>query len=110
MDRIYKQIGRNIKTLRKNLGLTQEKVAERCNIDASFFGQVERGATVPSINTLVKISKVFRTIPKNLFPGETDETEDNYIQAVKVLMEGLNKSDKDLVVTNIRTLCKRLKK
>lgn len=39
----YLQIGQNIKTLRSEVGLTQEKMAEICEISTSFLGHIERG-------------------------------------------------------------------
>ncbi|WP_163329431.1 helix-turn-helix domain-containing protein (plasmid) [Desulfurobacterium thermolithotrophum] len=50
------QLGKRIAHLRKEKGLTQEKLAELCNIDISYVGQIERGLKTPSLKVLFKIS------------------------------------------------------
>jgi transcriptional regulator, XRE family len=52
----YLQIGQNIKTLRSEVGLTQEKMAEICEISTSFLGHIERGTRKLSLETAVKIA------------------------------------------------------
>ena len=52
----YLQIGQNIKTLRSEAGLTQEKMAEICEISTSFLGHIERGTRKLSLETAVKIA------------------------------------------------------
>lgn len=52
----YLQIGQNIKTLRSEAGLTQEKMAEICEISTSFLGHIERGTRKLSLETAIKIA------------------------------------------------------
>lgn len=52
----YLQIGQNIKTLRSEAGLTQERMAEICEISTSFLGHIERGTRKLSLETAVKIA------------------------------------------------------
>ena len=52
----YLQIGQNIKILRSEAGLTQEKMAEICEISTSFLGHIERGTRKLSLETAVKIA------------------------------------------------------
>ncbi|WP_211321845.1 helix-turn-helix domain-containing protein [Thermovibrio guaymasensis] len=49
-------MGKRIAKLRKEKGLTQEKLAELCNIDISYIGQIERGLKTPSLKVLFRIS------------------------------------------------------
>lgn len=48
-------IGEKIKRLRKKNGLTQEELADRCELTKGFISQIERDLTSPSIATLVDI-------------------------------------------------------
>ena len=68
MEKIYREIGAGIRTVRKALKLTQAEVAERAGIDASFFGQIERGANIPSLRTLYAVAAVLRVEPADLLP------------------------------------------
>ncbi|RRJ67455.1 XRE family transcriptional regulator [Paenibacillus oralis] len=52
---MLKIIGKRIKQLRKEQGLTQEQLAEKAGVNASYIGTVERGVRNISIETLEKI-------------------------------------------------------
>lgn len=45
-------IGEKIKRLRLQMGLTQEELADRCELSKGFISQLERDLTSPSIATL----------------------------------------------------------
>lgn len=49
------EIGRKIKELRTARNLTQEELADRCELSKGFISQVERDLTSPSIATLTDI-------------------------------------------------------
>src|ERR1700679_2722795 len=68
MQKAYKEIGSRIRALRQALKLTQAEVAERCGIDPSFYGQIERGTNVPSLRTLFAVAEVLRVEPAYLLP------------------------------------------
>ncbi|NLX62488.1 MAG: helix-turn-helix transcriptional regulator, partial [Tissierellia bacterium] len=46
------EIGKKIRRLRIQNSLTQEELAERCELTKGFISQVERDLTSPSIATL----------------------------------------------------------
>ena len=58
MDFNYAAMGRRIKKIRKEKGLTQEQLAELCDLSTAHIGHVERGSRALSIETLVKIALV----------------------------------------------------
>jgi transcriptional regulator with XRE-family HTH domain len=68
MKKAYRDIGARIRALRLASKLTQAEVAERCGIDPSFYGQIERGANVPSLRTLFAVAEVLRVEPADLLP------------------------------------------
>ena len=49
------KIGEKIKRMRIQKNLTQEELANRCELSKGFISQVERELTSPSIATLVDI-------------------------------------------------------
>lgn len=53
----YKQLGLNISKRRKELGLTQQELAEKLNISLNFMGKIEVAFSKPSLDTLIKIAK-----------------------------------------------------
>jgi len=54
----YKEMGKRIRTRRRELNITQEQVAERAGISTSFIGHIERGEKVASVETLATLSEV----------------------------------------------------
>ena len=52
----YEAMGRRIKILRHERRMSQEQVAKKINISLSYFGNIERGNRIPSIDTLVDIA------------------------------------------------------
>jgi transcriptional regulator with XRE-family HTH domain len=58
-DKIIVTIGRNVKYYRDKLGLSQEKVAERCGdpIHRNFVGRIERCELNLSVLQLARLAK-----------------------------------------------------
>jgi transcriptional regulator with XRE-family HTH domain len=56
----------NIKRLRKEQGISQEKLALKADIDRSYMSEVERQLANPSIEALLKISNALEVAPSEL--------------------------------------------
>ena len=52
------EIGKTVQTLRKLKGLSQEALAELCDISLAAVSNAERGSWYPSVKTLEKLSEV----------------------------------------------------
>ena len=57
----FKQGGAVIKRIRKQRGLTQERLAEQIAISSNSISRMERGLLVPSLPTLIDICNVLGT-------------------------------------------------
>jgi len=55
---IHQNIAANVRELRKNKQITQEKLALEANLNRAYIGYIERGERKPSVETLAKIAKV----------------------------------------------------
>ncbi|MEA4899600.1 cupin domain-containing protein [Bacillota bacterium Meth-B3] len=55
------ELGAKIKRLRLKLGLTQEELADRCELTKGFISQLERDQASPSIATLMDILETLGT-------------------------------------------------
>lgn len=60
------RIGQNIKRLRKNAGVSQERLSEISGVDRTFIGKIERGKVNVSIITLCEIAKALGTNLKSI--------------------------------------------
>ena len=65
-------IGKKIKVLRVQKGLTQEELADRAELSKGFISQVERDLTSPSIATLMDILQCLGTDLKTFFSDSED--------------------------------------
>jgi len=57
---INKIVGKNIKKLRDEKGLSLDNLAALTGVSKSMLGQIERGESSPSINVLWKVAKGFK--------------------------------------------------
>jgi len=56
-DRTLAAFGRNVRQLRDSLGLSQEKLATKANLDRSFLSGIESGSRNPGVLTVAKLAK-----------------------------------------------------
>ena len=66
--------GENLKTLRKNKGITQEELAARLNVVRQTISKWEKGQSVPDAEMLAKLAEIFlfRAVTQN---GQTEIVE-----------------------------------
>jgi len=62
------KLGKNIKSIREKVGLTQEEVAEKADVHVSYYSRIERGIVNPSTEVLEKICKVLKVKSKDIMP------------------------------------------
>ena len=62
----YAAMGNHIRTQRRKQKITQEELASRVGISASFMGHIERGTRIASIETLVAICNTLDVSPEHL--------------------------------------------
>lgn len=55
----YKLIGAKLRKARKKMRMTQEQAAECIDMSASFIGHIERGSRIPSVETIVRLCKLY---------------------------------------------------
>ena len=66
-------LGNKIKELRNKKGLTQEELADRCELSKGFISQLENDVTSPSIATLIDILQCLGSNLKDFFNDADDE-------------------------------------
>lgn len=91
----YFQIGKRIRFLRRQAGLTQEQLAEKVNLSYQFIGSIERGIGHPTIKRLGEIAKALGASFGELFE-DFDISKKSKRQVLKELERLLkNRDDKD---------------
>lgn len=60
------QFGALVRRLRESRGLTQEELAERAEVSATYIGFVERGDNVPTLTIIIQIASALGVRPWEL--------------------------------------------
>ena len=72
----FKALGAKFREKRLQLGLTQEKVAERIGIDDGSYSRIERGVFQVGVETLVKIADLYDLSLDYLLLDSTQRSSD----------------------------------
>lgn len=70
-------IAQNIKRIREDRGLTQEKLAELADLNRVTVAKYEMGRVIPSSNTLLRLAEALRVSPNILLGGDAAEEMSN---------------------------------
>lgn len=62
-----KQLGKRIQKRRKELGFSQEELAEKVKISRAYMGFIEQGRNTPSLELLEKVAKALKIPLADLF-------------------------------------------
>lgn len=63
-----KKMGKNIKKVRRELGLKQSEVAEKAGLSANYYSRIERGEVNPSNKKIEAICKVLKIKSSDILP------------------------------------------
>lgn len=92
-------IGKRMATRRKELGLTQSEMAEKCGLSFQFYACIERGIKGISADSIVKICDGLRISADYLLTGKMQETEH---QGISKMLEELSETQRKLVEEQVR--------
>lgn len=67
--KLLKQLGNNIRAERLKIGLSQEALADKADLDRSYVGGVERGERNVSLINIVRLARALGVPPGNLLKG-----------------------------------------
>ena len=67
MNDVKERLGKRIKELRKNLGMSQEQLAELVGIEPNNISRIEKGKNYPAPENIAKIAKALNSELYELF-------------------------------------------
>ena len=67
MTDVKSELGRVIKQLRNQRGITQQDLAEKALLHRTYVSDIERGARNPSLETLVRLAAALQTSLAEMF-------------------------------------------
>jgi transcriptional regulator with XRE-family HTH domain len=90
-----KKSGARIQRLRKQLCLTQERLAEKLNISTSTLGKLERGRQGASIDLLIEMAMFFEVSLDYILLGRETQT-DTLKRQIHAMLEQLLELERKL--------------
>ncbi len=80
----------NIKTLRKQKGLSQEELAVKLNVVRQTVSKWEQGLSVPDAEMLISLSEVFETPVSTLLGENVPQSEPDSLKEISEKLEVIN--------------------
>ncbi|MDP3680035.1 MAG: helix-turn-helix transcriptional regulator [Flavobacterium sp.] len=66
------QFGKRLGEIKKQKGLSYRKIAENCDLDASFISKIEKGTENVTLETILNLSYGLKIQPKEFFDFKID--------------------------------------
>lgn len=86
-----KSIGKTISFYRKQLGLTQNELAEKMNVTDKAVSKWERDLSCPDINTISKLAEVLNISVEDLLSAkEQKKTSDNSKDLIELIFKAIS--------------------
>lgn len=92
MADIRELLSKNIKNARENLGYSQFKLAELCDLSTSYIGDIEIMKKFPSDKSLQKIADALGYKPYQLFLDDESQEFTNKVDLLTKIMKKLKES------------------
>ena len=109
-------LGIKLKSLRLQCGLTQEELADRCELTKGYISQLENNLTSPSIATLVDLLNALGTDLKTFFNEDVEEqvvfndedffVKDNGDHTITWLVPNSQKNEMEPILIKIEPMTK----
>lgn len=103
---LKRMVGRRVKQARKDAGLTQEALAERIERAVETVSNLERGHTLPTLDTLERVSRALGVPIRDFFEIEADASPRRAELRLRMdtLLSELSDADFDVAVGLVRVL------
>ena len=79
----YVALGKNIRKRRLLAGLRQEDLASICHYSTSHIGMIEKAATTPSLETIIRIANALDVTVDQLLYESIDNKEMVYLRDIE---------------------------
>ena len=99
-----KGLGKRINEVRKDRGLTADKLSESCNINATYLRQIEGGVKMPSLPVFIDMCRALRISPDYLLQDELEENEISTIREIEELWKSVSPEKQALVLAMIKAV------
>ncbi len=102
MENIAAVFGRRVRLRRKKLGLSQERLAELCELHPTYIGQLERGEKNASLETVLRVCKGLDTSPSMMFDNISPDGMRTTAQEIYEIVSEFSEKDQKAVLEIIK--------
>lgn len=104
MKSLKEKFGLRLQELRKSLGLTQEVVAEKIDMDIPNLSNIENGKRFMSPENIEKIAKALNVDVKDLFDYEHHQTKEKLVGKIQEFLDTAKFEDIEFIYKSIKIL------
>ena len=83
------ELGKMIREARLKKGFTQETLAEKADIGLMYFGEIERGIKMPSMNIFIKILEALEVSADYILQNEVSSGKEYVFDEITKKLENL---------------------
>lgn len=105
----YIALGERIRKARKAKRLTQEQLAEACDLSTAHIGHIERGSRALSIESLITISNVLGVSTDYLLLDISNSADKN-VSAIFNSLSGIDENKYNLLYSVTKILAENIEK
>ena len=69
VDKTTREFGSRIRTIRKELAMSQEELGDGAGLHRTYIGHLERGEVNPSLINILRVAKALKVDPSSLVSG-----------------------------------------
>jgi transcriptional regulator with XRE-family HTH domain len=106
----YKTIGAKIRKRRINCNLSQERLAEMCDVGTTHISHIETGNCIPSLKVFIEIVNSLGCSADELLCDELEKAELTYSSEISNLLEDCSSHELMIITDTIQALKSSLRK
>ena len=97
-------LGKHISEVRKDRGLTADRLSEMCSINATYLRQIEGGVKIPSLPVFIDICRALKISPDYLLQDELGDNEISTIREIETLWRDATPSKQALTLAIVKAV------
>ena len=106
MEAVNELLGKRIRALRKQKGLSQEQLAERVGMSSKYLGEIERGQVNCSVDIVERISKALDLELTDLFDYQHKQNRKALLKKTNALIQNANDKELQLIFRILKSVLK----
>lgn len=106
MELDYSAIGNRVRNARKEMGLSQESLAEMVGLSTSHVCHIECGTTKPSLDAMVRIANALHVTVERLLSDNIEVPYDSFSMDILAELEDCSEQQKTGFLEVVRSVKK----